>query len=422
MQLPFSNPICFVLLAGLLAAGGCRRGESEEVLEVWGWDIAAQALKDLTPGFEQSPAGVKTDVVMSGSDMESRLLLSFVARTGAPDITQLQNRDVPRFAPSGSLLDLTEQIAPYTNRFPAAYLDSCTHEGRIYAVPWDAGPCAVFYKRSVFEKHGIDPASIETWDDYIAAGKKIVRESNGKTRMMNLSLNGLLDIFLVTLQQNGGGIFDSQGRIIFNSQRTAEALQLVRDLLESGITAPVANHSQEYFASFKNNTIATYPMAVWIIGMMKENAPETSGDWGIFSLPAFEKGGLRTSNLGGSVLAIPADTSMPAAAWKFVEFMLCRADSQTTMLKTYGLFPALELEDLEQVDPFFGGQDIVEVFARNIDQISPMERTGDWDEAARYIKESLSGWANRNEPHEVFMKRIEQMLVRKLGREAVADE
>ena len=51
--------------------------------------------------------------------------------------------------------------------------------GHVYAIPWDIGPCAVYYRRSIFRKYGIDPGKIETWSDYIAAGRMIVRESGG---------------------------------------------------------------------------------------------------------------------------------------------------------------------------------------------------------------------------------------------------
>jgi lactose/L-arabinose transport system substrate-binding protein len=42
-----------------------------------------------------------------------------------------------------------------------------------YAMPWDSGPVAVFYRRDFYEKAGVDPAKIKTWDDFIAAGKKV---------------------------------------------------------------------------------------------------------------------------------------------------------------------------------------------------------------------------------------------------------
>ena len=41
---------------------------------------------------------------------------------------------------------------------------------------------------------------------------------------------------------------------------------------------------------------------------MKDSAKSTAGQWGVFRLPALVPGGIRTSNQGGSVLVVRADT------------------------------------------------------------------------------------------------------------------
>ena len=46
-------------------------------------------------------------------------------------------------------------------------------------MPWDSGPVVLYYRRDMFEKAGVDPASIETWDDFVEAGKKVVA-ANGE--------------------------------------------------------------------------------------------------------------------------------------------------------------------------------------------------------------------------------------------------
>ncbi|MFA6242049.1 MAG: extracellular solute-binding protein, partial [Candidatus Hydrogenedentales bacterium] len=267
-------------------------------LNVWGWNIAAASLINLIPSFNERYPNVKVDVVMSGTSMQSRFLLSLAAEVGAPDVYQLQMYDAPRFSPSGRLLDLTERAKKYEGQFSPAFWETCLNEGRIYAIPWDMGPCAVFYKRDVFAKYDIDPESIETWADYIEVGKRIVEESKGETHMMAISVGWLFDMFEILMQQNGGGVFDAEGRIIINSPENHEALEVLRALLDSGITAAINPFSHEYYASLANETIASYPMAVWFGGSVRDYAGSTAGNWGVFRLPALHPGGLRTSNLG----------------------------------------------------------------------------------------------------------------------------
>lgn len=390
-------------------------------LNVWGWNIAAASLENLIPDFNEAYPDINVSIYMSGTDMQSRFLLSLVAGVGAPDISQLQLVDAPRFGPSGRMMDLTDLAEKYASRFSPAFWQNCVYDGRIYAIPWDMGPCAVFYKRDIFARYGLDPDTIETWEDYIAAGKHIVAASNAATRMLPLSAQGLIGIFEILIQQNGGGVFDAEGRIIICSQENIEALEILRGLLCSGITTPVDVFSHEYLASLQNDTVATYPMAVWFGGSVKDYAGPTAGNWGVFRLPAFRPGGLRTSNLGGSVLVIPEQGKNKEAAWKFVEYVLCTEAAQLAQYRHFDLFPCLmsTFDDpfFDEPDPFYGNQKVRRLFATDIEKIPVLTRTEDWNQALRYIGQGLSQWHDSQMDHDRFLREMERKLARKLGRE-----
>ena len=36
----------------------------------------------------------------------------------------------------------------------------------VYALPMDSGPMAWFYNKGVFDKAGVDPTQVRTWDDF----------------------------------------------------------------------------------------------------------------------------------------------------------------------------------------------------------------------------------------------------------------
>ena len=77
---------------------------------------------------------------------------------------------------------------------------------------------------------------------------------------------------------------------------------------------------------FNDESIATYPGAVWLAGIIKDSSGDYAGkkaDWGVFRLPAVRRGGLHVANLGGSVLVIPAQCQNKDAAWAFIEYALC---------------------------------------------------------------------------------------------------
>ncbi len=424
-----------IAMAGLLLASLAAQADGglapvswpldqlEGDVQVWGWNIAAASLNKLVPAFNERYPGVNVHVNMTGANLQSRFLLSLSAGVGAPEVSQLQLAEAARYARTLKMTDLTAVAQQYADDFPASFWSNCVYEGRVYAVPWDMGPCAVFYKRHVFEKYAVDPESIVTWDDFIAAGQGILEASGGETKMMNLSTGGMEVLFEILLQQcEGGQIFDGEGRIAIRADATARVIDLLRKLLQSGITSNNTAFGHAFYASIRSDIIATFPMAAWFGGTIKDYAPEMAGDWGVFRLPAMEPGGLRTSNQGGSVLVIPDQCPRKEAAWAFVEYALCTPEAQIEQYRNFDLFPALLSTHtdpfFDEPDPYYGDQKVRRLFATDIERIPALNRTQDWFEALRYVRQALSEWAtNGLGPTEDLLDALESKLARRLGRE-----
>ncbi|HEY3267287.1 MAG TPA: sugar ABC transporter substrate-binding protein [Armatimonadota bacterium] len=389
---------------------------------VWSWNIAAKSLQQLIPGFEKRHPNVHVAVDMTGARMTTRLMLSLASGVGAPDVSQFELSDAPRYIATGKLADLTPVAAKYRSMFPAYLWDNCMMDGKVYAIPWDMGPCAVFYKRSLFAKYGVDPQRIETWDDYIEAGRTILRKSKGQTKMLPLGSNALNWMFQMLIQQTGGQVFDGQGRIAISSPASRRALDIMRRLRAAGICSDVPVFSQEYLASINADTIASYPAAVWMAGTMRDTARDYgNGDitWGVFRLPAVERGGKRVANVGGSVLVIPAQCANKEAAWAFIEFALCTREGQLAQYRNFNLFPgflpALQHPGVDDPDPFFGGQRAGGVFATDVTQISRLNMTPQWSAAMGYVDQDLSHWAATGMHNEGFFENVERKLAKRLG-------
>jgi len=394
------------------------RGE----INVWAWTIAAGSLQKLLPLFNEKYPNIKVNISKTGWQVQQRLLLSLSAGVGAPDITQLLGMETQRYTFTGELMDLTGVAGQYEKDFVPSTWQNCLYNGKLCAIPWDFGPCAVFYKRHIFKLYGIDPNKIETWDDYIAAGKVIFEKSNGKTKMFHLPTGMLFEVYLILIQQNGGQLFDDQGRIAVNSDKSLQVMALLKRMLDSGVTVNDPLYTHAHYASLRSDSVATYPMAAWWGGTIKDYAPETKGDWGIFRLPALEPGGLRASSSGGSVLVIPDQCKNKEAVWAFVDFALCNTRAQIEQYKNFDLFPtwlpAYKDPFFDEPDPFYGGQKVRLLFAQDIEKIPPLNRTKDWPEGQAYLAQSLTGWASRGmgEP-EKMLAELEKKLCRRLSRE-----
>lgn len=392
-------------------------------LNVWAWSIAAASLEQRIPAFREMYPSVDININMSGSSTANlRLMLTLSSGAGAPDVSQIEIANAPRYGMTGRLTDLTEVASPYADRFVPASWANCALNGRIYAIPWDIGPCAVFYKRPVFARYGIDPEAIETWADYIAAGKKIVERSGGETKMLTLPASYVSTLFEILLQQNGGQVFDDQGRIAIDSPQSREVMAVLESMITADITSNTAVFSQAFYTSLGTEAIASFPMAAWLGGFIKNYAPETSGEWGVFPLPALTPEGLRASTAGGSVLIIPAQSTRQEAAWAFVRSMLCDEESQLAHYRNFDLFPALltSYDDpfFDEPDPFYGGQRVRRLFAEDITRIPQLNRTEDWREASRYISQEMSHWAaNECQETDAMLARLSRHLSERLRRD-----
>lgn len=416
----FVYSICLSICAHCVSA---EPNQIEGAIEIWAWNIAAGSLGKLLPEFNAKYPNIKVNISKTGWQVQSRLLLSLSAGIGAPDATQLLVTETQRYTSTGRLMDLTSVAIKYERDFVPSYWQNCLYDGKVYAIPWDFGPCGVFYKRHIFKQYDIDPNKIETWDDYIQTGKIIFEKSGGKTKMFHLPTGMLYEMYFIILQQNGGQVFDQQGRVAVNSEISLKVINLLKQMLESGITVNDPLYTHAHYASLRGDTVATFPMGAWWGGTTKDYVPETKGDWGVFRLPAMEKGGLRASSSGGSVLVIPDQCKNKDAVWAFIEFALCDTKSQVEHYRNFDLFPAWlpAYRDpfFDEPDPFFAGQKVRRLFAQDIDKIPPLYRTKDWPEAQAYLAQSLTGWSSRGMINtEKMLDELEKKLCRRLNRQS----
>src|SRR5207248_3126385 len=92
---------------------------------------------------------------------------------GRQSVRRLAGATAVVLALGATIADITKQAASYRKLIEPYKWTQAVLNGRLYAFPWDSGPMALFYRRSVFKQAGINPNSIQTWNDYYKAGLKL---------------------------------------------------------------------------------------------------------------------------------------------------------------------------------------------------------------------------------------------------------
>ncbi len=368
--LAMAVPVGLAALIG--AASQAQNATPKGEITIWAWGDPIKALKTVDDNFAKAFPNITIKYVQkSPADTYQGLKLAVSAGSGTPDVVLLEDSYLAQFVSLGGLADVTTQTKPYMKKMNAYKWNAATLKGRVYSMPWDSGPVAMYYRRDVFQKAGVDVNSIKTWDDYLKAARVIKSKTGAKMLPLSKARNDSR-FFETLLWQQGIGYTNKDGTVILDKDARAKvALDLLAKLFKEDLTADYESWSDPWYKTMAEGEIATLPMASWMGGFLKGwIAPKTVGQWGILPLPTFSGSRARTSNDGGSHLAIAELSKNKEAAWAYIEYHLGRTESQVEMYKATDIFPSLESTYKEPIfneaDAFFGGQKARQVFAEAV--------------------------------------------------------
>ena len=410
--------------AAAFALTGCGGGNSASAesgdgntVTVWAWDVALKQLQEASEKFKEThPEEMGTDQIYT------KLATTLSTGKGLADVILLEGEQVSGYAtkyPEG-FADLSDIVNE--DDFLDVKIGEVSANGKIVGFPWDAGPVALFYRRDYFEQAGVNAEDIKTWDDFIEAGKKVMETcttpSGEPVKMLPIAPNGS-NFWRLILTENGGSFFDAEGNTVVNSPEALEAMEMAKKIYDSGI---VQNYTDwaEYEGVVVNESVATIPEAVWMIGTIKDKGPEQSGKWGVIDLPAFPGKEPAGSTNGGSDIVIPATSASLDVAKEFVQFALTDQQLQVDGFVNYGLFPSYipSYEDptFSEADEFFGGQKIYETFIKLGQTVPSVNYTENFNEALSAAGSACSKVYLEGEDPETALNDLQNDLVSKFGK------
>jgi lactose/L-arabinose transport system substrate-binding protein len=391
-------------------------------ITVWSFDTAAAALKNCATDFQAANPGTTVDVQDVGYDnVYDKISVGLQAGSGLPDVMTIETDHMQPYIeafPQG-FLDLTDRAAPLKDQFdPSKWVASSDANGRLFSLPWDSGTVGIFYRTDYFEKAGVDPASIKTWDEFVAAGEK-VKSATG-IPMINVDVNGSDSIWVELMQQQGASYFTTDGKVNVAGPEAVKAMTLLKTLYDKGLIDNEKGWDARVAAA-KAGKAATQATGVWWIGTLTSEMPELSGKFGVMPLPVFEAGGADTSNNGGSTLAIAATSQNPDLAWAFTKACLADAKSQATMLENQGIFPAYLPAFDEPVmtapHPYFGGQTVFKVFGDLTGRIPAITYSADGSKASDIMTNAQAAILSDKKDLQATLQDAAKQLANATGRE-----
>ena len=322
----------------------------------WFRSMAEDYKKNVNPDFEL------TVTEIAGAEMFDKLKISLQSGgVGAPDLADIEQGAFGGFLVGGNpgLVDLADRLKPYNDKLVAARQALYSYEGKTYGIEHALTPVVLYYRSDVWEAAGVDMNVIETWDDYLAGAAKVAQ---GDVNAMAFPPHDVL------LRQRGADYFDKDGKVALDSDLSIETMNWILDLRDKhNIAQQAPPDAPAWWAAVKAGNFVSQVGADWYAGFFKDNAPELEGKWKAVQLPAFEKGGLRTSCYGGTGSCIVATSPHIEEAWKFQEYTMLSVEGnvrrylETTLWPPF--IPATTDPRLHTPNPYFGNQDLGELFA-----------------------------------------------------------
>ena len=409
MKKSIISGLCIAATIMMLLSGCSEKNTADKdkpqtvTISVWSWDVALMQLQSAAEKFKLTHPNVEFEFEEMGTDqIYNKLSTSLATGNGIADVVSIEGDVFAGYVdkfPQG-FLDLTD-IVDERNFLPVK-IGEVKFNGKIYAFPWDAGPMGLFYRKDYFEQAGVKASDIVTWADFINAGKKI--SAVCKT---------------VLCAELGQSVFDAEGKPLLDTAQSLQAMRLFKEIYDSGIDQNY-NGWDEYEGTVVNQTVATIPEAVWMIGTIKDKAPDTAGKWGVIDLPKISANGSSSCANGGSILAVHAKTASPDLVKEFVKFAMTDNALQAEGFEKYGLYPSFipsySESVFEQGDDFFGGDKIYNVFIENGKKIPAFPQNPNIAEANDMIGSAVSRILLKNEDIDTTMANLQRDLSTKFAR------
>ena len=323
-------------------------------------------------------------LLLDGPAMERRMLSGLLADTPIADVLEME-RPIAARAFTGPLedvgfVDLTDRLAAegLLASINRTSFSPWTSRGRIFGIPHDVHPVLLAYRADIIEAAGIDMSEIETWADFARVLRPLMADSDGDRQPDRFLINFWpSNPYLpeALLLQAGGQFFDEQNQPVLDSDTNVGVLAE----LATWITGPnrIAIDAPEFSTAGNrlrlNGKVVATIMPDWIAGAWKIDLPGLRGKIKLMPLPAWQKGGRRTTVTGGTMLGIPKSTTDFEAAWQFAKHLyfspelaerFYRASNIITPVKDLWTLPVFD-----EPDPFFSGQPAGRLFINQAEHV-----------------------------------------------------
>lgn len=312
------------------------------------------AFEELIAGFEAENPDIQVEWNLFDHEGYKTSIRNFLT-ADAPDLANWYagNRMLPYV--NAGLFEPVDDVWEENglNESLKSAASSMTIDGKKWGVPYTYYQWGVYYRKDIFESHGI--AVPTNWEEFkgacatltaagvspITIGTKYLWTAAGVFDYINLRTNGY--DFHMDL---------TNGKVAWTDDRVRQTMANWKELLDGGCF--IENHAayswQEALAPMVQGNAAMYVMGNFAVAPLKE-AGLTDDQLGFFQFPRITEGIALAEDAPTDTIHIAANAKNKEDARKFLAY-LGRADVQTKINQTLGQLPINSASAIDESDQF----------------------------------------------------------------------
>ena len=210
------------------AAETTKTADGKIQLDLWysGGKTAVNVFQDIVDAFNESQDKYEVKTTTQADYTETyEKLQAGIAGKKAPDMALLDTDKSRNLSEKNLVADINEYVEKddsfeKDDYLPVFYEQGEDENGKLFALPAYGTTQVMYYNKAAFEKAGIDPATIKTWQDLAAAAEKMTASDGSFVGWEPMWGSGnLIDAAL----SNGASLLSEDGKkVMINSDEWVE--------------------------------------------------------------------------------------------------------------------------------------------------------------------------------------------------------
>ncbi|GDY42900.1 ABC transporter substrate-binding protein [Streptomyces antimycoticus] len=225
--------------------GGGSGGKVSLRFTWWGNPDRAARTEEAVGLFEKHHPDIDISTSFAGFDTYKAKLATQAAGGDAPDVMQLDYRQINQYATSGILLNLGKHPELRTSEIDKGLLATGVVDGKQYALPVARGTETMAYDATLWRKAGVpEPTLTWTWNDWADAMRKLAASPATKGRVGSTDPGQSEDVFEIWLRSRGKSLYTKDEKLGFTADDLTRYWEWCTGLRKEGAVSSAEQTTQ----------------------------------------------------------------------------------------------------------------------------------------------------------------------------------